>query len=149
MTARIPPPRALRAQPDLDQLKRQAKELLEAFRAGETDALAEVNAHYRDANPATFALHDAQLVLARSYGFDSWPKLRARVDGVTLARLADAVRAGDLAQVAAVLSRRPELVHRDMAETDEHQVLHFAVLARMEQSSNSDGTATETDEAKP
>jgi ankyrin repeat protein len=130
VTARIPPSRALRAEPDLDQLRRQAKELLEAFRAGETDALAEVNTHYRDATPATFALHDAQFVLARSYGFDSWPKLRARVDGVTLARLADAVRAGDLAQVDAVLSRRPELVHRDMAETDEHQVLHFAVLAR-------------------
>ena len=85
------PTRVLPKHPDLDQLKRQAKELLEAFRAGETDAVGEVNAHYRDANPATFALHDAQLVLARSYGFDSWPKLRARVDGVTLARLADAV----------------------------------------------------------
>jgi hypothetical protein len=28
-------------------------------------------------------LHDAQLVLARSYGFESWPKLKAAVDGVT------------------------------------------------------------------
>ena len=40
-----------------------------------------------------FALHDAQLVLARAYGFGSWPKLEAYVDGVTVQRLADAVTA--------------------------------------------------------
>jgi hypothetical protein len=91
-----PPTRKLREHPDLDQLKRQAKELLAAFREGETTAIAEVNAHYRAADPATFALHDAQLTLARSYGFDSWPKLKAYVDGVTVARLADAVRGGKL-----------------------------------------------------
>jgi len=56
-----------------------------------------VNAHYRGADPENFALHDAQLALARSYGFDSWPKLKAHVDGVTLRRLTDAVRTGDLA----------------------------------------------------
>ena len=76
------------------------------FAAGEADAVAEVNAHYRDADAAAFALHDAQLVLARSYGFDSWPKLKAYVDGVTVKRLAEAVRAGDLAQVRAH-ARRP------------------------------------------
>ena len=72
------PTRKLREHPDLDQLKRQAKELLDAFSAGDTAAVAEVKAHYHDANPFTFALHDAQLVLARAYGFDSWPKLKAR-----------------------------------------------------------------------
>ena len=49
---------------------------------------------------STFALHDAQLVLARSYGFDSWPKLKAYVDGVTVKRLADAVRSDDVPQVS-------------------------------------------------
>ena len=41
------PTRVMRENPDLDQLKRQAKELLEAFIAGLPDAVAEVNAHYR------------------------------------------------------------------------------------------------------
>jgi hypothetical protein len=59
------PPRILRERPDLDQLRRQAKELLAAFVAGEAEAVAEVNAHYRNADAAAFALHDAQLVLAR------------------------------------------------------------------------------------
>ena len=77
------PTRVMREHPDLDQLRRQAKELLEAFLQGETDVTAEVAAHFRDADPATFALHDAQLVLARAYGFESWPKLKAYVDGST------------------------------------------------------------------
>ncbi len=124
------PTRTLRQQPDLDQLKRQAKELLKAFRAGEDSAAAEVSSHYHGADPQTFALHDAQLVLARAYGFDSWPKLKAYVDGVTVGRLADAVRAGDLEAVRAMLAARPELVHVDAAENDEHKALHVAVLSR-------------------
>jgi aromatic ring-opening dioxygenase catalytic subunit (LigB family) len=68
-----PPARAMRETPDIDQLKRQAKELLEAYRAQSPDAIIEVGAHHRTATPETFALHDAQLVLARSYGFPSWP----------------------------------------------------------------------------
>ena len=61
-----PPTRAMRETPDLDQLKRQAKELLDDYRASSPDAVAEVDAYHRTATPATFALHDAQFVLARS-----------------------------------------------------------------------------------
>lgn len=131
MTSRKhPPTRTLRNKPDLAQLKRQAKELLRAFAAGEADAAAEVHAHYQGASPASFALHDAQLVLARSYGFDSWPKLKAFVDGATVRALCDAVRAGDIDGVGSMLAARPELVHLDLAEDDEHRALHHAVLQR-------------------
>jgi hypothetical protein len=41
------PTRRMREHPDLEQLKRQAKELLRGFIAGEAEAVAEVNAHYR------------------------------------------------------------------------------------------------------
>ena len=105
------PTRKLREHPDLDQLRRQAKELLEAFSAGDTSAVAEVNAHYHDTSPFTFALHDAQLVLARAYGSDSWPKLRAFVDGVTVKRFEEAARNGDIAQLRAMLKQRSELVN--------------------------------------
>ena len=74
MSRHTPPTRTLRSRPDLDQLKRQAKELLDAFRAGDPESTREVGAHYRHAEPSTLALHDAQLVLARAHGFDSWPK---------------------------------------------------------------------------
>src|SRR5688572_27610734 len=124
------PTRAMRENPDLEQLKRQAKELLEAFRANNEDAIKEVHAHYRGADPATFALHEAQFVLARAYGFDSWPKLKAFVDGVTISRLRDAVLSGDVKQVRAMIHAREELARMDMAENDERQALHYAVLAR-------------------
>jgi ankyrin repeat protein len=130
MPPRSLPTRTLREHPDLDQLKRQARELLSAFRAGAPEITAEVTSHYRGADPATFALHDAQLVIARAYGFESWPKMKAYVDGVTVAGLADAVRAGDMEKVRAMLSARPELVHVDMSEHDEHRALHYAVLER-------------------
>src|SRR2546423_10192759 len=82
------PTRRMREHPDLEQLKRQAKELLRRSVAGEAAALAEVNAHYRIADASKFGLHDAQLVIHRSYGFESWRKLKAYVDGVTVRQLA-------------------------------------------------------------
>ncbi len=127
---RVPPARALREHPDLNQLRRQAKELLGGFRSGNPVAVAEITAHYRRADPATFALHDAQLVLARSYGFESRPKLKARVVGGTVADLVDAVCHGDIAQVRALLKVRPELANTDVAYDDEHCALHYAVLGR-------------------
>ncbi|HEV3081227.1 MAG TPA: hypothetical protein VGY66_15715, partial [Gemmataceae bacterium] len=58
--------------PDFNQFKRQAKELLKAYRAGDANAVAEVQRHEQAPDPTAFALHDAQRVLARSYGFTSW-----------------------------------------------------------------------------
>jgi ankyrin repeat protein len=124
------PTRLLSDRPDLDQLKRQAKELLKAFAAADPAAIAEVDGHFSGARVETFALHDAQLVLARSYGFASWPRLKAFVDGVTVKRVIGAVRAGDLETVRAMVALRPELVNLDAAENDEHQALHHAVLCR-------------------
>src|SRR5205814_2115390 len=121
------PTRTLRPQPDLEQLKRQAKELLESFRKGDSGATAELNIHYHDADPQTFALHDAQLVIARAYGFESWPKLKAFVNGATVRRLVDAVRAGNVTDVRAMLTVRPELARMSI---DNLQVVHHAVLAR-------------------
>jgi len=130
MSRTTPPTRTLRPRPDLAQLKRQARELLDAFRAGDPDAATEVRAHYRQADASSFALHDAQLVMARAHGFDSWPKLRAFVDGVRVHRLVEAVRDGNLATVRSMVTARPELVHLDVAENDEHRALHHAVLSR-------------------
>ena len=52
--------RAMRDNPDIDQLKRQARELLEAYRAQSPDAVIEVAAHHRTATPETFALHETR-----------------------------------------------------------------------------------------
>ena len=105
------PTRAFRGHTDLNQLKRQAKELLEAFRGGESATAAEVHAHYRGADAGTFTLHEAQLVLARAYGFASWPKLKAYVDGITAKHLVEAVRRIDFVKL--LLERGADPVESD------------------------------------
>jgi len=124
--------RRLPDKPNLNQLKKQAKELLNALHAGKPDAVAEVRAHYGAAppGPETFQLSDAQLVIARAYGYASWPKLKAFVDGVTIGRFMAAVQAGNFERVGAMLRQRPELVHMDTAGNNEHRGLHYAVLRR-------------------
>lgn len=127
---RIPPTRRLPQQPNLEQLRKQAKDLLAQYRAGEPGAVDEVQRFEREPNADSFALNDAQRVLARAYGFASWPRLKAFVDGVNVHQLADAAKAGDLERARALLSARPELAQMDLAENNEHRALHFAVLRR-------------------
>ena len=122
--------RRMRQHPDLEQLKRQSKELLAAFRAADAAAVQEITALYEDPQHATFALHDAQLVIARSYGFDSWPKLKAYVDGVTIKRLVEAVSNGNIERVRAMLKARPELANMAVSYGDEHRAIHFAATHR-------------------
>ena len=124
------PTRRMHAQPDLEQLKRQAKQLFAAVQAGDSAAVSIVNAHYDSAQAATFALHDAQPVIARSYGFASWPKLKAYVDGVTIKRFVEAVRAGHFARVGKMLETRPELANMAVSYGDEHRAIHYAVMHR-------------------
>ncbi|MEO8661276.1 MAG: ankyrin repeat domain-containing protein [Bryobacteraceae bacterium] len=69
---------------NLEQQKKQARELLRAVRAGSTDALTRLRRqHLRWANMdeaivrQQMALHDAQFVIAREQGFVSWTKLKA------------------------------------------------------------------------
>ncbi|HEX4701068.1 MAG TPA: ankyrin repeat domain-containing protein [Pseudonocardiaceae bacterium] len=69
---------SLPERPDLDQLRRQAKELKEAARAGQADALARVRGHFPATEPVTLAA--AQLVIAREHGLPSWPALKAEVE---------------------------------------------------------------------
>ena len=50
---------------------------------------------------------------------------------VTVDQLADAVKANDRDRVRQILDAQPDLVRTDMAYEDEHQVLHYAVYARL------------------
>jgi ankyrin repeat protein len=124
------PLRRLPPHPSLEQFRKQAKDLLEQYRAGEPAAVAEVRQFERHPDAAAFALHDAQRVLARACGYESWAKLKAFVDGANFARLAEAVNAGDVTQARTLLHTRPELARMDMAGDNEHQALHYAVLRR-------------------
>jgi hypothetical protein len=67
------PPRS-----SFESIRKQAKKLVRDFAAGERDALARVHAQL-PAPALPLSLRDAQLVLAREYGFAGWQDLRAAV----------------------------------------------------------------------
>jgi len=70
--------------PDLDQLRRRARELQRGVRRGEAAALDRVSRwHPTPPTADTFPLAAAQLVVAREHGFASWARLRRYVDVVT------------------------------------------------------------------
>jgi ankyrin repeat protein len=70
--------------PDLDQLRNQARELQRAVRRGEPAALTRVSRWHPDPPPADrFPLTAAQVVLARQHGFTSWARMRRYVQVVT------------------------------------------------------------------
>src|SRR5688500_18989193 len=70
--------RTLPPSPDLEQQKTQAKELLRSFTAGDAESRARVRAALPDKQRITLA--DAQFVLAREYGFESWATLKRHID---------------------------------------------------------------------
>src|SRR6185436_5072768 len=73
----------LPARPSLEQLRKQAKELLKAYHAGDAAAAVRFRACIRrlseSKQPAEAALADAQFVLAREYGFENWAMLAHHV----------------------------------------------------------------------
>ena len=105
--------KSLPEQPNLEQLRNQAKDLLRQYLAGEPAAVERVREFHRGfggssvKSPETplirslttsegervaegrvrgkvFRLHDAQFVIAREYGFASWAKLKERVESILL-----------------------------------------------------------------
>jgi ankyrin repeat protein len=69
-----PPPRNLPERTSLEQLRKQAKDLLRAAKAGERSALERIVAHRRAAMAHPLLAH-AQHAIAREYGFPNWSQL--------------------------------------------------------------------------
>ena len=72
--------RRLPERPSLEQLRKQAKDLLRDARNGDASALARITSHAADV--ARITLAGAQLGVAREYGFPSWPKLVHHVESI-------------------------------------------------------------------
>jgi hypothetical protein len=114
------PSRELPARPNLDNLKKQAKSLLDAVRRRDPDALGRLGAlpslsgkPLDEIASADVALHDAQSVIAREYGFASWNALREEVESRTMsfeAAVDEFVRcatAGAIDRAERLLARHP------------------------------------------
>jgi Ankyrin repeat len=122
------PTKSLPARPNLAQLKRQANELHRLHREGKQSAAARVIANHPRLKTRSvqtilaepLALADAQLVIAREYGFHSWAAMKHHVE--TGSRVAGfephpdfddavaAIHAGDLERLRVLLGAHPELV---------------------------------------
>ena len=109
----------LPARPDLDQLRRRAKELRDAARAGDPAALSRIAAQAPASVSAPVTLAAAQLTIAREHGFASWPRLKAeaqarnaelaqRVDEFLVASIRDWT-----GRAARMLARDPQIATYD------------------------------------
>jgi ankyrin repeat protein len=139
------PERHLPVRPSLRRLKQEAKSLHRAIRSGESAALADLaRFHPASIHPGKAKLADAYLVLARSYGFSSWPRLllacarpkdggragiikSGELDAAADPATWDAISAaadGDTAALRHLLRRNPKLARAEFWYTP---AIHFAV----------------------
>src|SRR5687768_1585654 len=112
--------RGLPKQPHLDVPKREARELLADWRDKRPEALERIRHRHpkyqklddRATAAAIFKLADAQLVIAREYGYSSWPELKRRIDSnQAVADLLRAIHDNDREATVRILRANPELLH--------------------------------------
>jgi ankyrin repeat protein len=100
----------LPARPDLEQLRHQAKDLLQAADAGDHEAIARIRTV-----SSRQILASAQLALAREYGFSSWARLKTEVER------RDILNSRDLARVTSLLTSDPGLARERMVNWSDHK----------------------------
>ncbi|MGZ6617559.1 MAG: ankyrin repeat domain-containing protein [Solirubrobacteraceae bacterium] len=79
------PIRTLPSRPSLEHLRNEARDLQRGVHDGDPAALAlaqEFHPPLGAQRPGTVRLNDAQLIIARSYGHRSWPRLKTYVEAV-------------------------------------------------------------------
>jgi ankyrin repeat protein len=121
------PAQELPARPNLDQYKKQAKELVKAAKAGDARAFALIREHHPRLKQASddelhrtkFALADAQLIVARRHGFESWPKFANHIETIASdsssrvwTRAEKALVDGDVATLDALLARHGDMLRK-------------------------------------
>ncbi len=107
------PVRELPARPNLEHLKKQARELLRDGHASDATATERLAAFGVSADKAKLA--DALHVIAREYGFDSWPSFKLHIEAQSedpVEALTAAVKANSAPLVRQVLARHPSLRER-------------------------------------
>jgi ankyrin repeat protein len=149
------PIKSLPARPNLEQYKKQAKDLVKDCGLSVPEALARVRKHHPrftevgdQSREPRVALADAQLVIAREHGFESWPRFAAHITAANLERsvvslddpIAAFIRAacvprndshssGTLEEAELILARYPHVaranIHTAAIRADEEAVRNF------------------------
>jgi ankyrin repeat protein len=131
----------LPAHPSLNQYEKQAKDFVKFAKAGNSEVVQRVKKYHPHSVRLLssgklsdgFALTDAQLVIAREHGFESWPKFAKHIEslarkGSPVAKFelaADAIIAGDAATLQSLLGTNPELIRARSARVHQATLLHY------------------------
>jgi hypothetical protein len=105
----------------VDHFEQQARELQLAVQAGGSHAAERVSREYLIGLPTdvtTFALSAARIVIAREYGFPSWPRLRQYVEAAPPHpdKLIVAALNGDLDTIDRLVASHPEIIDRAITQ---------------------------------
>lgn len=133
--------RQLPSQPNLEQYRKQAKDLVKARRSADKDALRRIQRYHprfrtlpeAEFPGCAFALTDAQLVIAREHGFESWPKFVKHIEalaqsGSSISKFefaADAVIEGNAETLQRLLRDDPKLIQERSTREHRATLLHY------------------------
>ena len=135
----------LPAHPNLEQYKKQAKELLKGVKSGHPQSLQGILQRIKKDHPrfgslaaldlpsTKLRLADAQLIIAREHGFESWPRFAKHIEALArknspvskFESAVDAVVAGDAAILKRLLREDPELVRERSTRLHHATLLHY------------------------
>jgi len=140
----------LPVRPNLQQYRKQAKDFLKSFKAGDQEALHLVRRYHprlhgrpdtndrnarseAEVREAKLTLSDAQFIIARRHQFESWPRFVKQIealnqDGSTESQFeqaADAIVAGDLVKLKRLLNQNPELIRTRSTREHRATLLHY------------------------
>ena len=116
-------PKQLPPNPDLEYLKKEAKDLRRAQKRGDAAALRLIGEQHPRLQgqsapsivAADFSLQDARLVVARDYRFESWPRLVAEIESMPLKReLEQAIEDDEIARVEKLVGEHPDLLRANV-----------------------------------
>ena len=101
---------------NLKHLKGQAKQLLDAHKAGDENACTRFKTHIprlaqaskTQVRGAKLTLRDAYLVLAREYGYTSWPKLKHHLEAHAIIKTPDSTHKELLLRINTLLAEHTE-----------------------------------------
>lgn len=142
----------LPARPNLEQYKKQSKDLARACKTGGPDAIREWASRWPEQAGAIArfahetltsrdcALTGAQFVIARVHGFVSWPAFAAHLEELDRATspvshfetAADAIVTGDLPLVRRLLREHPALTRARSTREHRSTLLHYAAANGVE-----------------
>jgi hypothetical protein len=125
----------LPARPSLEQYKKQAKDFVKLARSGDSEIGQRIKKYHPRAGSlsAKFALTDAQWVIAREHGFESWPTFAKHIEGLMrenspvskFETAADAIVAGDAATLKSLLRESPNLIRARSTRVHRATLLHY------------------------